>query len=98
MKLRREKKIDSQGRINIPLELLEFVEINNEHKVALCLTNTGIKLKSTQFDLQNEKIIGFVNIDEKGRFVIPKYLLEKGKKKFSIYILNKELIIESVDS
>ena len=75
------KKLETTGRLNIPQELLKFVNINNGDKVAICTDEEsgGFKLKSL-LDAYNDRIVGIANTDSKGRFVFPKYLYENEEK------------------
>lgn len=90
-----KKLEDSSGRLNIPKELLDFVGIKLNEKIALCEFENGIKLKSLN-TLQDCKVISIVKMDNKGRFVFPNYLLERGRNEaiFQIYILNGDLILQ----
>ena len=88
----------SSGRLNIPRDLLEFVGIRPNEKIALCEDEEGIKVKPLNA-LQDCKVIAIVQLDSKGRFVYPKHLLSEEKKEmfFEIYVLNGNLTLKEVE-
>lgn len=96
------KSLDkSTARLNVPQTLLEIVGITKNDKIAICTDNYsgGIKLKPLDM-VNDEKIIGIVKLDNKGRFVFPDYLLEDEDKtnlKFEIFVHNSELIVIPVN-
>lgn len=89
---------DSSGRLNIPKDLLDFVGIKPNEKIALCECGEGIKAKPLH-TLQDCKVIAIVRMDNKGRFVFPNQLLKDGKNEmfFEIYVLNGDLILQEVE-
>lgn len=91
------KGVNSQGRLNIPNDLLELVGIYPNQKAALCYHKKGVMLRPLT-SLKDRQVIKVVKLDHKGRFVFPIEMMEKSREKwlFHIYVLNGEVIIEEV--
>lgn len=94
-----KKLNDSSGRLNIPKNLLDFVGIKSNEKIAICECSEGIKIKRLH-TLQDCKVISIAKMDSKGRFVFPNQLLEKERNDeifFEIYVLNGDLILQEIE-
>ena len=89
---------ETSGRLNIPKDLLDFVRIRPNEKIALCEYKEGIKIRPL-YALQDCKVIAIAKMDSKGRFVYPKHLLSEEVKEifFEIYVLNGDLILKEVE-
>lgn len=93
-----KKLNNSSGRLNIPKNLLDFVGIKSNERIAICECGEGIKIKPLN-TLQDCKIIAIARMDSKGRFVFPKMLLkdEINEIFFEIYVLNGDLILQEIE-
>ena len=91
------KKLEvSSGRLNIPNNLLKFVGIKPNEKVAICKSEGCVKVKTLD-SLKDCEVIAITKMDSKGRFVYPKYLLGKEKELlFEIYVLNGNLTLREL--
>ena len=87
--------LDRLKRINVPNELLELAGLKGKKQIAFCPNIEGIIVKSMD-DVQDCKIIGTGYMDEKNRFIIPKYI-RQNTTKFEVFILNQELVIKEVE-
>lgn len=96
MKNKILKNLDRLNRLLIPVELLDLANIECNSDAALCMAKKGIKIVPLQ-NLKNCKVIGVIKIGNKGRFVIPNYLLDNDvERTFSIYYLNGSIYIEPI--
>ena len=80
MKYEIIRRIDKQGRITMPKDLLDLIEIKIPRQIFLCSSNEGIIMKNKEDISDTDKIIGIVSLDHKGRFILPKYLREKDQE------------------
>lgn len=66
-------KLDSQGRIRIPLEFRDVIV--PDCKIAICLEQNYLLVLSSS-NISDEKVLFIRNIDNKGRVFIPKEALK----------------------
>ena len=87
------RKIDKQGRLQLPVDLAKFSNLNEEKNLAMCsMGKSLIKLKKLD-ELRNHKVIAIIKIDEKNRIVIPPEIREETKI-FEIFVFKGDLILK----
>ena len=89
------REIDKQGRLKLPLELVEFSSIKDCKEVALCSMGDSMirlrpKLKS---ELEGQKVISFVKMEEKRRIAIPPKIRQETQI-FEIFVFYGDLILK----
>ena len=89
------RKVDKQGRLQLPFELVNFSNIKNSKEIALCsMGNSMIRLKpKVKANLKNDKVISFVKVGDKRRIIIPLEIRQKTQD-FEIFLFNGYLILK----
>lgn len=94
-------KMDSQGRLTIPVELRQELNLLSTKEIAFCYNfqNNSITI-CDKCDIVNKNVIEFRKLDQKGRFFLPNEvltLLGLGKNAlFVIFIHNNTLCIKGM--
>lgn len=89
------RKVDKQGRLQLPFELVKFSNIKNSKEIALCsMGNSMIRLKpKVKANLKNDKVISFVKVGDKRRIIIP-LEIRQNTQDFEIFLFNGYLILK----
>ena len=89
------RKIDKQGRLQLPGDLVDFSNIKNSKEIAICsMGRSMIRLKpKVKANLKNDKVISFVKVDDKRRIVIPLEIRQRTQN-FEIFLFNGYLILK----
>lgn len=96
------KKLSTSGRLSIPKQLAEQVDIYPNTEVAICAYeeygSNAIMLKPMS-ENDNCKVIAIVKMDSKRRICMPKFLFPEGREEFyfEIFLFNGDLIIEEFE-
>jgi len=87
---------DSQRRINVPLELLEFVGIKPNTEIAVCSWEHDCVILRAQDNVTDCEIVALAKMDSKGRFCYPKCLVdpEVNEEVFEIFVKNGNLCLK----
>lgn len=99
MKNKRYVRIDKQGRLKLPQDFLEVLDIKTDNKIALTSEKDGM-IGVAEWDLEKlqiQKVIAIVSIDSKGRLIFPKELREEVIIVEIFFYDNKIMIKESLD-
>lgn len=87
------RRIDKQGRLQLPNDLIKFSSIFGTKEIAMCsMGNKMIKLKRVD-DIKNCKAFFIIKMDEKGRIIIPLEIRQETEY-FEIFLFNGDLIIK----
>lgn len=89
------RALDKQGRLQLPVDLVDFSSIKDCKEIAICSRrNSTIRLRpKVEGELKNQKVISFVKMDDKRRIAIPTEIRQKTQN-FEIFLLNKDLILK----
>lgn len=87
------RRIDKQGRLQLPNELTKFSSIFDVKEIAMCsMGNKMIKLRPLDY-VKNCKVFFIIKMDEKRRIIIPLEIRQKTEY-FEIFLFNGDLIIK----
>ena len=93
MNARIIRRFDDKGRICIPMDLLEFLQIDRSTKLAICYwKEDGIMIRKLD-DVKDCEICAITQIDSQKRILIPKEIVRKTNQA-QIYVKNGALILE----
>ncbi len=89
------RRIDKQGRLQLPVELVKFSKIKDYKEIVLCsMGNSMIRLEpNVESELENHKVISFVKMDDKRRIAIPPEIRQETQD-FEIFLFNGDLILK----
>ena len=91
-------KISSAQRLTIPTALREKLSKPLGQEIAFCCDFNRILILNSEDLNPNKKVLSFRKLDQKGRFKIPKEVLDflnaSENSMFTIYLCNGELYIE----
>lgn len=89
------RRVDKQGRLQLPFELFNFSTIKSCKEIAMCsMGKSMIRLKpKVKVQLKNRKVISFVKVDEKRRIIIP-LEIRQDTQVFEIFLFNEDLILK----
>ena len=82
------RKIDKQGRLQLPMELVSFSSIRDSRDFAIC--SMGKKKIS---DVRNHKVIALGKFDDKRRLIIPLEIRQQTQE-FEVFVFNGDLILK----
>ena len=87
------RKIDKQGRLQLPMELVSFSSIRDSRDFAICsMGKKMIKLKKIS-DVRNHKVIALGKFDDKRRLIIPPEIRQQTQE-FEVFVFNGDLILK----
>ena len=87
------RRFDEKGRIVIPMDLLEFLQIERSTKLAICYwKEDGIMIRKLD-DIKDCEICAITHIDNQKRISIPKEIVGKTHQA-KIHVKNGALILE----
>ena len=93
-------KLDSQNRLNIPNQLMEIAETDFSSEIRIYATGKEMYLDNPSKKTSPKKCFGQVNVDQKGRFIVPKLLREifnlKPGDNFALYVLNGRITFKKI--
>lgn len=87
------KRIDSQGRLLLPIELVNFSSIKGCREIALCSVGKGMLRLRGRDNVKNEKVIYLSKLDDKGRFIVPLEIRQQTQK-FELFVFNGDLMLK----
>ena len=89
------RRIDKQGRLQLPFELVNFSTIRNCKEIAMCsMGDAMIRLRpKDKAMLKKKKVISCVKVDEKRRIIIPLEIRQETQD-FEIFLFEEDLILK----
>ena len=87
------RRIDKQGRLQLPVELVSFSSIKDSKEFAICsMGKEMIKLKKID-EVKNLKVISLGKLDDKRRLIIPPEIRQETQE-FEDFVFNGNLILK----
>ena len=87
------KRIDNQGRLQLPIELIKFSNIKDCKEIALCSMGKGMLKLKRKDDVENQKVIFLLKFGDKGRLFIPLEIRQETQE-FEVFVFNGDLILK----
>lgn len=87
------KRIDNQGRLQLPIELIKFSSIKDCKEIALCSMGKGMLKLKRRDDVENQKVISLIKFGDKGRLFIPLEIRQKTQE-FEVFVFNGDLMLK----
>lgn len=94
-------KLDNQGRLTIPSDLIKQVGWNVPNEIAICYDFASKTLSICESsNIVNKSVVAIRKTDYKGRFFLPKEILKllgiDKNSNFLIFLENKEFIVKDM--
>lgn len=91
-------RLDSQGRITLPMDLITFCKINAEQQLGIYQDNKGFFFHNIDVSMEEEKLMCIVCPDVKHRINLPKVIKETLKvspdSQILLYVQSHRLYIQ----